>query len=146
MLTLPGLGGHAAPRLHHEIDQGLVEVVGARRDLGVDAAMVVAAPLLDLVLQQIEQVVLRNPLFHFLGVVQHDVRHDRPGDAPGHIRILHNPHGSLLGGFFPLLPYRWRNARYTCPPSLSTSRDTICPRGSLPSNLRSESRPVTRSL
>src|SRR3990172_3324000 len=98
-VKLPDLRGDVPGRLEQDIHQRLVEIIRALRDLGVDTAQVVALSLLDLLLQEIEQGVVPDPLLDLLRVVQRDVRDHRPGDPPGHVRVLHHSHRILLTCF-----------------------------------------------
>src|SRR5512143_554151 len=95
--TLPDLRGDMAGGLEQDIHQRLVEIIRAPRDFGVDTAQVVDLSLLDLLLQEIEQGVVPDPLLDLPGAVQRDVRDHRPCDPPGHLRVLHHSHRLLPG-------------------------------------------------
>src|SRR5512135_1724594 len=97
--TLPDLRRDVPLRLEQDIHQRLVEIIRALRDFGVDAAQVVPLSLFDLLFQEIEQGIVPDPLLDLLGVVQRDVRDHRPGDPPGHLRVLHHSHRILLTCF-----------------------------------------------
>src|SRR3990170_445112 len=109
---LPGLGGNPPHGPDQDVDQGLVEIVRTPGDFRIDPALVIDPPFLDLPLQKIETGVPSDPLLHLLRVVKGNVRNHCPSDAPGHIRILDDPH----------LPPPGRNGHWICPTGRGTLR------------------------
>src|SRR6266542_1247679 len=74
-----------------DLVQGLGPERRAARELGTDLVDVILPALLDLVLEELRQRMVAQPLLALLRMVHDQVRHERPGEPPRLLlRVLHH--------------------------------------------------------